>query len=254
MGDFMDTTAKGCKLGLAAAGLLAAIGVAAGGWLAGQGLTRFKAEYRSVTVKGLVEREAPADEATWILSFRRAGDSLTDAQSRIRADREAVLEFLKNRGFKEDEIEQRAQRITDKYAQDTDGTKAPLRYVVTASVAVKTRAIDKVKGSLAATEELVSRGVLLEGGDQGRANPRYAVTRFNDMRPQLLAEATKNARAIAQQFASDSGTTVGRIRSANQGNIQILGTDGNDESGAWAPTSTPVKVIRVVSTFEFELR
>lgn len=250
----MDTVGRGSKVWMAVAAVVAAAGLAAAGGLAGQGLARFKAEYRSVTVKGLVEREAPADEATWILSFRRAGASLDDAQARIRADREAVLEFLRKRGFTDDEIEQRPPRITDKYAQDSDGNKAPLRYVVTASVAVKTRVIDKVKGSLAATEELVSRGVLLEGGDQGRANPRYAVTRFNDMRPQLLAEATKNARAIAQQFASDSGTTVGRIRSANQGNIQILGTDGNDESGAWAPTSTPTKVIRVVSTFEFELR
>lgn len=63
----MDTAAKGWKVGLAMAGLLAAMGVAAGGWFSGQGLTRFKTEYRSVTVKGLVEREAPADEATWQL-------------------------------------------------------------------------------------------------------------------------------------------------------------------------------------------
>jgi hypothetical protein len=69
-----------------------------------------------------------------------------------------------------------------------------------------------------------------------------------------LAEATKNARLTARQFASDSGVSVGRIRSANQGNIQIFGTDGNDESAPYSPTSTPVKKIRVVSTFEFELQ
>jgi len=80
------------------------------------------------------------------------------------------------------------------------------------------------------------------------------VSKFNDLRPQLLADATKNARAIAQQFAADSGATVGKIHSANQGSIQIFGSDGNDESAAYSPTSTPVKKIRVVSTFEFELR
>ena len=69
----------------------------------------------------------------------------------------------------------------------------------------------------------------------------------------LLAEATRNARATAQQFASDAGARVGRIRSANQGMIQIFGSDGFDESGAFSPTSAPVKKIRVVSTFEFEL-
>ena len=80
------------------------------------------------------------------------------------------------------------------------------------------------------------------------------VTTFNDLRPQLLADATKNARTTAQQFASDSGARVGKIRSANQGAIQIFGSDGNDESAPYSPTSTPSKKIRVVSTFEFELR
>jgi hypothetical protein len=71
---------------------------------------------------------------------------------------------------------------------------------------------------------------------------------------QLLADATKNARITAQQFASDSGAQVGKIRSANQGTIKIFGSDGNDESAPYSPTSTPSKKIRVVSTFEFELR
>ncbi len=74
------------------------------------------------------------------------------------------------------------------------------------------------------------------------------------LRPQLLADATKNARITAQQFASDSGAQVGKIRSANQGTIKIFGSDGNDESAPYSPTSTPSKKIRVVSTFEFELR
>jgi len=96
--------------------------------------------------------------------------------------------------------------------------------------------------------------VILDGQpDGGTANPRYVVSSFNDLRPQLLADATKNARATAQQFASDSGARVGRIRAANQGMIQIFGSDGNDESAPYSPTSTPLKKIRVVSTFEFEL-
>jgi len=96
---------------------------------------------------------------------------------------------------------------------------------------------------------------VLDGEREGNAaNPRYVVSKFNDLRPQLLAEATKNARSIAQQFAADSGVQVGRIHSANQGMIQIFGSDGNDESSPYSPTSTPVKKIRVVSTFEFELQ
>ncbi len=108
--------------------------------------------------------------------------------------------------------------------------------------------------SLGETEKLLKAGVLLDGQMDGIANPRYTITVFNELRPQLLAEATKNARLTAQQFASDSGAKIGKIRSANQGTIQIFGSDGNDESAYYSPTSTPVKKIRVVSTFEFELK
>jgi uncharacterized protein len=127
--------------------------------------------------------------------------------------------------------------------------------VVTSAITVRTPNSDLVQKGIGSTEELLKAGVVLDGEREGNAaNPRYVVSKFNDLRPQLLAEATKNARSIAQQFAADSGAQVGRIHSANQGMIQIFGSDGNDESGPYSPTSTPVKKIRVVSTFEFELQ
>ena len=119
---------------------------------------------------------------------------------------------------------------------------------------VTTKNIDLVIKSLGETDKLLKSGVLLDGQMDGMANPRYMLTAFNELRPQLLAEATQNARLTAQQFASDSDVKVGKIRSANQGNIQIFGSDGNNESGYYSPTSSPVKKIRVVSTFEFELK
>src|SRR5262249_13675232 len=167
-------------------GLCLLVGLTAAGYFIGRGTARFKSDVRTVTVKGLVEKEVRADEAVWTLSLRRASDDLKDAPAKISADRDAA-------------------------------------------------------------------GVVLDG-EGNAANPRYVVSKFNDLRLQLLAEATKNARAIAQQFAADSGASVGKIHTANQGMIQIFGSDGNDESGPYSPTSTPVKEIRVVSTFEFELK
>jgi hypothetical protein len=126
--------------------------------------------------------------------------------------------------------------------------------LVTTAIVVRTPNIDLVQRSLGETEELLSASVILDGEREGgAANPRYVVSKFNELRPQLLADATKNARTIAQQFAADSGATVGKIHSANQGAIQIFGTDGKDESAPYTPKSTPTKRIRVVSTFEFEL-
>jgi hypothetical protein len=232
------------------------LGLAAGGWLVGAGLSRFKGDTRSVTVKGLVEREVKSDQAVWTLNLRRASDSLADAQARITADRDAVIAFLKKQGFADTEIERQPAKSLDKLARDfSQNQNERFRYVVTTAVEVATSKVDQLRAATGATDDLLKAGVILDSENTtGRANPRFVVSKFNDLRPELLAAATKNARSIAEQFAADSATSVGRIRSANQGAIQIFGTDGNDESAPFSPTSTPVKKIRVVSTFEFELK
>lgn len=206
-------------------GLCLVVGLASGGYFVGRGAARFRSDVRIVTVKGLVERDAAAA-------------------------------FLRKQGFAEAEIERQPTRTLDKLAREYGQPQAAdrFRYVVTTSVVVKTPNVDLVRTAVGATEEVLRAGVILDGEREGAANPRYVVSKFNDLRPQLLADATKNARATAQQFAADSGAQVGVIRSGNQGSIQIFGMDGNDESGPFSPTSTPMKRIRVVSTFEFELR
>ena len=233
------------------------IGLTAAGYFIGRGTARFKSELRTVTVKGLVEKEVNADEAVWTLSLRRAGDDLREAHTRLSKDRDLLLGFLQQQGFNDDEITRLPTRTVDKLAREYSQPQASerFRYLVSSAVVVRTGNIEQVQKSLGSIEELLKAGVILDGEREGSAaNPRYVLSKFNDLRPRLLAEATKNARAIAQQFAADSGVTVGKIHSANQGSIQIIGSDGNDESSPYSPTSTPVKKIRVVSTFEFELR
>jgi hypothetical protein len=233
------------------------VGLTAAGYFIGRGTARFKSEVRTVTVKGLVEREVSADEAVWTLSLRRAGDDLGEVHRRITKDRDAVLAFLQQQGFNGDEVSRLPTRTVDKLAREFGQPQAGerFRYLVTSAVVVRTGNVEQVHKAIGATEELLKAGVILDGEREGGgANPRFVLSKFNELRPQLLAAATKNARAVAQQFAADSGVTVGKIHSANQGSMQIFGSDGNDESAPFSPTSTPVKKIRVVSTFEFELR
>ena len=237
-------------------GLCALVGLAVGGYFVGKGATRFRSDVRIVTVKGLVEREVKSDGAVWRLGLRRASESVQDAHARIVADRDAVVAYLRAKGFADAELERQPTRTVDKLAREYGQPQAGdrLRYVVTSAVVVRTANVDLVRATVGSEEELLKAGVILDGEREGPANPRYVLSRFNELRPQLLAESTKNARATAQQFAADAGAHVGAIRSANQGSIQIFGLDGGDESAPFSPTSTPVKRIRVVSTFEFELR
>jgi hypothetical protein len=252
----MESIGRGAVLsGALVVGLSVLIGLSVAGFFIGRGTERLRSAVRTVTVKGLVEKEVKSDRAIWTLNLRRASADLKDAQAKIAADRDAALAFLKKQGFEDAEIERTPIRTIDKLAREYGQPQGgdPMRYILTASLVVSTPKVDLVRSSLGATDELLRSGVVLDGGEGGAANPRFVVSTFNELRPQLLAEATKNAREMAQQFAADSGARVGTIRSANQGQIQIFGTDGNDESGPFSPTSTVQKKIRVVSTFEFAL-
>ena len=188
-------------LAAAILGICLLIGLVSGGYFIGNGAARFKSDSRTVTVKGLVEKEVKADQAVWKLGLRRASDDIRDAQAKISADRDAALAFLQKQGFKNDEIAREPTRTIDKMAREFGQLPGAdrLRYIVTTSLVVTTANVHLVRSALSATDELLKSGIVLDGDREGAANPRYVVSRFNDLRPQLLAEATKNARATADR-------------------------------------------------------
>ena len=249
-----------------ALGICLLLGLATAGYYIGEGAARLKSDKRTVSVKGLGEKEVKADRAEWTLSLRYVSNDFKHAHTKINAGREATVAFLRRKEFKDEEIErqptttqiERQSTLTiDKEGREYGQLQATerFRYVVTTSVVVKTSNVDRVRTALGATEELLKSGVVLDGERKGNtANPRYIISSFSTIQPQLLTEATKNAITKAQQFASDAGVALGRIRSANQGVIQIFGSDGNYESDPYNTTSSITKKIRVVSTFEFDLQ
>lgn len=146
----------------------------AGGYFIGRGTTRFNSDARTVTVKGLVEKEVRADEEIWTLSLRRASDDLKDAHAKISADRDAVLAFLQKQGFKENEIARQPTRTVDKLAREYGQQQGAerFRYVVTSAIAVRAPNIDLVQKAIGSTEKLLKGGVVLDGEREGNAaNP-----------------------------------------------------------------------------------
>src|SRR5262245_10850162 len=119
-------------------GLCLLAGLTTAGYFIGRGTARFKADVRTVTVKGLVEKEVQADEAVWTLSLRRASDDLKDAHAKISADRDAVLAFLQKQGFKDTEIVRQPTRTIDKLAREYGQQQGAdrFRYVVTRAIIV----------------------------------------------------------------------------------------------------------------------
>jgi len=227
------------------AALLLALGVAAAGWTVGDGLQRFKLEDRSVTIKGLAEADVESDFAAWNLTFRRAGGTFADVQQALADDRARVTRFLTDAGFTADEVEIRPLQVQDAYSREYGAGNQPLRYTGSGMVIVKSARVERVEATALGIDPLIEAGVEIEGG----SGPRYQLRGFNEVKPALLAEATRNAREQAEKFAAEAGARVGALRSANQGVIRITGSDGSD----WDDGSSRMKRLRVVSTFQYAL-
>ena len=226
---------------LASAAILA-IGLIAGGYLLGDGLTRAREADRSVTVRGLAERDVTADLATWTISYSASDYDLDGAQASIDADTAALRAFFGELGFPEDALQPTGVNVSTGRTQAGETV-----FTVRQRMALRTTDIARAQRAVRRQFDLVRRGVLLEESS-GMA---YTFTRLNDIKPQMVAEATRDARAAAEQFAKDSDTGVGGIKRATQGYFEISARDG--DGGGWGVADTPFKKVRVVTTIDFYL-
>jgi hypothetical protein len=227
---------------LATAAVLA-IGMIAGGYLLGNGLVRAKQADRSVTVRGLAERDVKADLATWTIAYSATGGDLSTAQASVDRDTNSIRAFFKELGFPDDALQPSGVNVSQ-FSQDG----VPI-FTVRQRISLRTNDIARAERAVRRQFELVRRGVVLEEGS-GMA---YTFTGLNAIKPAMVAEATKDARAAAEQFAEDSGTGVGGIKSATQGYFSIDARDG-DSAGGWGVSDSPFKKVRVVTTVDFYLR
>jgi len=225
-------------------------GVAASGFFVSGGLERFRMADRSIAVKGLAEQDVEADFAVWTLGFRRAGNEFGAVQQALSADREKVLAFLKSRGFKDEEMESRPVLVQDLLARDYAQGNVAFRFNGAGQVVVRSPRVPDVAQAALALDPLIQAGVQIGGEGEGPSGPRYQLRGFNDIKAPLLAHATRNAREQAEKFAAEAGAKLGPLKNANQGAIRITGDDGSDYDDG----SSRVKRLRVVSSFEYELR
>lgn len=225
---------------LLGAGILG-LGLALGGWFAGNGLVRMKDSERAVTVRGLAERDVRADLATWTLTYTSTAGNLATAQADIEGDTRAIQTYFRELGFPADALTPAGASV-NQYSNNGIDT-----YNVSQRLQFRTTDIARAQRAVAQQFELVRRGVSLAEGSA----MAYSFTRLNSVKPAMIAEATRDARRSAEQFANDSGAAVGRIRSATQGYFEITARDG--ESGGYGVSDTPDKKVRVVTTIEYYL-
>jgi hypothetical protein len=221
------------------------VAIAIAGISIGVGFFKGRAGDRYVTVKGLAEREVNADLAVWPITFKVAENALGAVQSGIDESRQTITEFLMEAGLTEDQISYSAPKITDTQAERMYGNQSvsPYRYVAQATVTSRSSDVGLIKDTMERSGALVGKGIVL--AEQSWQNPtEFLFTSLNDIKPEMIEEATKNAREAAEKFALDSGSKVGKIRNATQGYFSITDRDQN---------SPDVKSIRVVTTVQYFL-
>jgi hypothetical protein len=238
-------TDRGWPLPVAA--LLLALGLLGAGFLVGRGFEVGRSADRYVTVKGLAETFVSADLAVWPLRITATGDDLGQVQGQIDTGLATITGFLREQGIAAEAIQPQRVEVTDLLAQPYRPEGAgENRFILAQTVIVRTEQVALVAALNQQSGELIRRGVVLV--DTG--GPTYLFTRLNDIKPELLAAATRNARAAAEQFAADSGSAIAEIRRASQGLFEILARD--PAPNLFEPNQQDKKV-RVVSTIEYRL-
>jgi len=214
------------------------------GYVLSNGLLKMKMLDRTVTVKGLSERDVPATIAIWPIKFSETDNDLTNLYSAIQKKTDMIIEFLKANGFTETDISIATPAIVDRQAEGTlDAERIQFRYSADSSISVYSSRVDAVRTTMRKIVELGKQGIVISAQDYENRT-QFLYTNLNDIKPAMIEEATKNARGVAEKFAKDSNSRLVKIKTASQGQFSIEDRDSN----------TPhIKKVRVVSTVEYYL-
>ena len=198
---------------------------------------------RVIFVRGLAEREVAADYVIWPIVFKEAGNDLGALYETVQGKTQTLEKFLLENGVAKEEISNASPDITDTESELYANEKRPYRYVVTVVVTVASKNVDKVRELMGKQGELLKQGIAFSEGDY-RYRKIYTFNGLNDIKPEMIDEANKNARAAAQKFAADSESKLGKIKTATQGQFSIEDRDEN----------TPfIKKVRVVTSVQYFL-
>lgn len=219
--------------------LFIAIGIIILGICIKTGIDNIAFRDRIVTVRGLAEKEVPADLVTWPITYSLAGNNLQNLYDQVSKNNDIIVNFLTSNGINRDEISVNPPDTYDATSNRYRSDSFSYNYSINCTVTVTTRHVDKVRELLNRQTELLKEGVAFSN-----SYINYQFTGLNAIKPEMIAEATKNARAAADQFAADSESRVGKIKTASQGQFSINDSD----------SSTPyLKKVRVVSTIVYYL-
>ncbi|MDE7473232.1 MAG: SIMPL domain-containing protein, partial [Muribaculaceae bacterium] len=177
--------------------VVVALGIGLLGLFIKQGIDNYSYRDRIVSVRGLAEREVKANSVTWPVVYQCAANDLNTIYRDITAKSTAIVNFLKANGIEENEIEVIAPSVTDNQANPYVNSAPLNRYTVNGVIVVTSKNVDLVTSLVKRQSELLKEGVaVVSGGWDNRIT--YDYTELNTIKPEMIAEATANAREAAK--------------------------------------------------------
>lgn len=220
------------------------LGLLLAGWCVYCGFTSLAERDRTVSVRGFSERTVDADKVTWPIKLKLIGDDIASLSGQINVSKAKVVKFLKENGIPEKDIAVAAPKVTDYTMQDYKPDNIKSRYAMEMMITVASNKVDLVRSLTYRTADLMAQGVTIAGEDYGQGI-NYEYSGLDKIKPAMIEASTKNAREAAEKFAKDSGSKLGKIKSATQGYFSI---DDRDQNTPW------IKKVRVVTSVEYYLK
>ena len=242
----MDESGSRTQHALLIPSLLTAIGIALAGYFVSQTLYNAKVALNTAEAKGLAERRVKADRANWDVIYSVKGasrDEVPALYNQAEKNQQTIVDILSNSGFDEKEIELGVLDYSYQEYRDEQQRLVDQVHRLTGIISIETDKVEQVSQVRSSLNKLIAQGIDIEN----RA-PVYRFTQLNDIKPDMLREATRNARLAANEFAENAGVNVGGIRSARQGSFYVR--DAGDEYNGSAKID---KDVRVVTTITFYL-
>lgn len=207
-------------------------------------VSTFRSYDRIVNVKGLCEKEVKADKVIWPIVYRVMSDDISSVYEQTDRNNATIISFLKDGGIEASDITVSVPVISDKYANEYGSNDRAFRYIAKNVVTVCTGDVDAVLKLMSKQADLLKKGLVI-GGNEWENPVEFQYEGLNEIKPAMIEEATQNAREAAQKFAKDSGSRLGKIKTANQGTFTIGNRDSN----------TPyIKKVRVVTSVTYYLK
>lgn len=231
------------KSNLILSSALVAVAIIVLGFSLKAGLDNFSNRDREVSVRGLCERQVQANKVTWPIVTKEMGNDLVAISEKIQHDNRLIVEFLQRNGIEDSEISINTPAVTDRLADSYNAENIRVRYNVTNVIVVTSSKVDLVRKLIDSQAGLLKEGVAIIA-ETYEYQTAYEYTDLNVIKPEMIAEATRNAREAADKFAADSDSRLGKIKTARQGQFSI------EDRDRYTPY---IKNIRVVTSIDYYL-